>query len=222
MKLHIQHITLLAVLALTHFSFSQYKHDIGLRLSTFEEQELQLDYRFHTKTPYSIVVSAVTGSRGHGNYSQSPIYNDTLFSVAQYGWGLRNYGLNVGVQRRLTGLATDVFYVGANIGTSWQLRDYTRFSGVYSIPDTTGLNGNYFAYPAAQVSSEWENRETEWLVFQLGLTFGMDVQLTKRIVFNAEISCAGMLEHSLTDNFQYFNLRPVASGGIRYRFGVRE
>ena len=222
MKIKIQVLAVITLLILSTSANAQYKHDIGLRMSTFDLQQSQLEYRFHLESPYTIVVSALNGNRGHGTYSQSPLYNDSLFSIAQNGFRKRSYGLNIGVQRKITGLASDVFYVGAHIGGGMLLQDNSLYSAVYAIPDTTGSNGNYLAQGAYQVSSSSIRDESQWISTQLGLSFGMDVPLTKRFSLNAEISIAGFYDRSLTDAFSSFTLMSAASGGIRYRFGKRE
>lgn len=222
MNIHIQQLTLLTTLFLSTISYGQNKHDIGFRVSTLDVQRYQLDYRFHLNSPYSIVVSAFNGSRSHGTSSQGPLYNDSLFSVVQSGFSVRNSGLQLGVQRKTMGMASDVFYVGASLGAAWQQHKSSLFSGVYAISDTTGSNGNFIRHGSEQVSSEMSNFDSKWLSTKVELTFGMDVPLTKRLLLNAEISLSSFYDRSLTDSFSSFTLMPTASGGIRYQFGKQE
>lgn len=222
MNIHIRQLTLLITLFFATFTYGQYKQDIGVRLSTVDIQRYQLDYRFHLNSPYSIVVSAFKGSRGHGTFSRGPLYNDSLFSVVQSGFSASNSGLQLGVQRKITGLVSDVFYVGASLGAGFQQHKSSLFTGIYVISDTTGSNGDFIRHGAEQVSSEMSNSDSNWLSTQVGLTFGMDVPLTKRLLLNAEISLSSFYDRSLTDSFSSFTFIPTASGGIRYQFGMRE
>lgn len=220
---NIKIFTLFLFIFVSSGSFAQYKYDIGLKASSYEMERFQLEQRIHLNSPFSIVVTFATGSRGSGSYLQSSIYNDSLVDISNNFSNATNNTLKVGVQRKLGFLETDVFYVGATLGIGFEQQRDNFFTATYLVDDSSQI------YPSAysqidygnEISSSHIMNSTNAINAQLALSFGMDVPITKRFSINAEVACAALYRKSF--NYQYTGIyfQPSFSGGLRYSFGKR-
>lgn len=201
-------------------SIAQYKYDIGLKVSSYDMERFQLEQRFHLDNPYSIVVTLASGSQGSGDYHQSAAYSDSLFDVTQSYRNDVNNVLKIGVQRKLGFLATDVFYAGATLGFGFEKQRSTLNSATYLIKDSSEIYP-YFPNPNLVVSSSENSFTSNSINVQAGLSFGMDVPITKRFSINAEVTFAAIYEKSFDYSTSYIFLRSSLSGGLRYCFGKR-
>lgn len=224
MKSKISIASFFVFLFVSSASFAQYKYDIGLRASTFELERFQLDARFHFDSPYSLLFSISTGSQGSGNYSQSPVYNDSLINVNQSNFNTQNNTIKFGVQRKLGFLATDVFYAGASVGFGFDQRRSSNNVSVYTVEtDSSGNLQDPSISPWEYQSTAFTESNYRGINAQLSLSFGMDVPISKRFSINAELSFAGIYNRTLDSPtpFSIITLQPSVSGGIRYSFGKR-
>ena len=217
----IKQLSLITFIFVSSGSFAQYKYDIGLRTSSYGMERFQLEQRFHFDSPYSLVVTFVNGSSSDGSYSQTPIYNDSLITVSNFSNHVRNNGLKIGVQRKLGFLATDVFYAGVTLGGGYESGNNRSSSTTYSVGDSV-VDPNPYMYSWNEISSESFNGNNRAINAQLGLSFGMDVPITKRFSINAEIGVMGVFTNSLTYGYSRIDLLSSVSGGVRYQFGKRE
>lgn len=221
MKINVRILTLVLVIFVSSNSFAQYKYDIGIRVSSYEMETFQLEQRFHLDNPYSIVATIATGSRGSYNYSQTPVYSDSLVTASSNHYFARNTALKIGLQRKLGFLATDVFYAGATVGVGLENQMSRYYSETFSVQDTL-LPYPHLPFGYSQgISSSENNTNTRAINASLGLSFGMDVPITKRFSINAEIGLAAMYNQSLDYSFTTINLLGTISGGLRYSFGKR-
>lgn len=204
-------------------SIAQYKYDIGLRASTYDLERFQLDARLHFDSPYSLVFSLANGSRSDGQYTQTPVYNDSLMNINQSFYNTTNNVFKVGVQRKLSFLATDVFYAGATVGFGYDRRRTSNSSSVYIVEtDSMGNLQDPFLAPWDFQSSDYSDYISRAINAQLGLSFGMDVPISKRFSINAEIGLTGIYSRSLDYPTTIINLLGSVSGGLRYSFGKRK
>ncbi len=211
-----------SVLFFAFHSSAQYKWDIGLKTSSFDKERFQLEARYHLESPYTLTAAFISGSRGSGSYQTSHVYNDSLVDVTYNNHISNNYGLKFGVQRKLGFLASDVFYAGATIGFGYEQQRSSLHTSTYSVGDSTGTYPYPYYYQTwNELSSVSNVHLMEAINAQLGLSFGMDVPLTKRFSINAEIGFAGYYSRSLTYQLSIITLQPTVSGGVRYRFGKR-
>lgn len=203
-------------------SFAQYKYDIGLKASTYDLERFQLDARFHFDSPYSLVFSVANGSSFSGNYAQTPIYNDSLISVNQTSYNTTNSVFKIGVQRKLGFLATDVFYAGATVGFGFNRQRGWSDKVEYVVEaDSMGNLQNPMIAPWEYQSSTYSESLYRAINFQLGLSFGMDVPISKRFSINAEIGLSAIYDQSLDYSFKTIYMGGSISGGVRYAFGKR-
>jgi hypothetical protein len=218
-----QRAALLLFIFVSSGSFAQYKYDIGLKVSSHDMERFQLEQRFHFDNPYSLVVTIASGSKGSGNYTESPYYNDSLFDLTSNFHNVNNTVLKVGVQRKLGFLATDVFYVGATIGMGYEQQRTNLRTTTYSIGASMPTNPpNHYMWE--EISSIHEQNRTNAINAQIGASFGMDVPISKRFSINAEVAFSGMYERSIETSYPYtyITLLGSVSGGLRYQFGKRE
>lgn len=215
---NIKRISLIAFIFASSGSFAQYKYDIGLRASSYDMERFQLEQRFHLDSPYSIVVTFASGSRGDGSYSQTPIYNDSLITISHFNYTIQNNALKVGVQRKLSFLAGDVYYAGATLGIGYERGQNRLNSTTYSVGDSV-VDPYPYMYNWDEINSTNVQKSTKAINAQLGLSFGMDVPISKRLSINAELGFSGILTNSLTHDYSTIELLGSVSGGLRYQFG---
>lgn len=219
-----RHLLLFGTVSFFAFhSSAQYKWDIGLKTSSFDLERFQLEARYHLDSPYTLTGTFVTGSNAYGSYHTTQVYNDSLVDINNYTFHSTNYGLKLGVQRKLGFLASDVFYAGATMGFGYEQHRNTSYTATYSVEDPSS-NSLYPSYHQDwnEISSNYNEYRADAVNVQLGLTFGMDVPLTKRFSINAEIGLAGYYSRHLDYQLSVITLQPTVSGGVRYRFGKKE
>lgn len=219
----IQRIALLLFIFVSSGSFAQYKYDIGLKASTSDMERFQLEGRFHLDTPYSITATLVSGSRSNSFYYQTPVYGDSLYDVFQSSSHVRNTAIKLGVQRKLGFLATDFFYVGSTIGFGYEQHDNSTFTSKHSYFEDTLISnpGPYLFGYWNEVESDFNSSRTNSINAQLGLSFGMDVPITKRFSINAELGFSGLMRKNLDYDYTIVMFHGTISGGLRYSFGKR-
>ena len=217
----IKTFSLFLFIFVTSGSFAQYKYDIGLKASTYEMERFQLEQRFHLNSPYSIVVTLATGSRGSGNQGLSSYYNDSIFDLSDSQFSATNNAIKIGVQRKLGFFAANVFYAGATIGMGFEQQTSRYSNATYSVGDSMP-NQNPYLYEWEEINSMNELTNTSSVNGQLALSFGMDVPLSKRFSINAEMSIAGIYVSSKDYSFTTISMIGSFSGGLRYQFGKRE
>lgn len=220
MKSKISIVTFFVFIFVSSFSFAQYKYDIGLKASTYDMERFQLEGRFHLDNPYSLTATLVSGFRWNSSYNQTPFYNDSVFDITQSSFEIRNIGFKLGVQRKLGFLATDVFYAGATIGFGFEEHTSSYFTSTYSVSDSIS-SPNPYMYQWNELASSHLHSRTNAVNAQLGLSFGMDVPITKRFSINAELGFAGVYSKHLDYNYTIITFQGMVSGGLRYSFGKR-
>ncbi|MFK7787527.1 MAG: hypothetical protein AB8B56_20555 [Crocinitomicaceae bacterium] len=222
MKSKISIVSLFVCIFVSSSSFAQYKYDIGLRMSSYDMERFQLDARFHLDSPYSLLFSVVNGSSYSGNYSQTPVFNDSLIQIQNSSYNTTNNLFKFGVQRKLGFLATDVFYAGATVGFGFDRQNSLLSNATYSV-ETDSLGNLQDPYLSAweYQNSDFTESTNRAVSAQLSLSFGMDVPISKRFSINAEIGLTAGYRHSLSYSINYIDLIGSVSGGLRYSFGKR-
>ena len=216
----IQRISLLLFIFVSSSSFAQYKYDIGLRVSSYEMEQFQLEGRFHLNSPYTLVANYSYGSRSSYSSSQTPVYNDSLMDIDSRYFSASNNTVKIGIQRKLRFLATDVFYVGAMLGAGIENRLHSHYEATYTVYDTTNVP-HFLIYHGTESSSNFNKTKTRSINGQLAISFGMDVPITKRFSINAEVSWATIFDKSPNYSTISMGFFPSVSGGLRYSFGKR-
>ncbi|MCJ8290690.1 MAG: hypothetical protein HRT58_13580 [Crocinitomicaceae bacterium] len=215
----IQRIALLLFIFVSSGSFAQYKYDIGLRVSSYELEAFQIEQRFHLDNPYTLTVALATGSRWNSYYSESHVYSDSLVDISSNYSSVRNNALKIGLQRKLGFLATDVFYAGVRMGIGFENHQNRSSSTTLVVHDSLIQYPDHVYGFGEEISSSQNITHQRVVNAQIGLSFGMDVPISKRFSINAELGLAGLY----ANGFSYSTIRLIGSvsGGLRYQFGKR-
>jgi hypothetical protein len=223
MKSTISIVSFFAFIFVSTTSVAQYKYDIGLRASTYDMERFQLEARFHLDNPYSITAALISGSSGSGSSYISPVYGDSLYFVNQSSSHMNNIGLKVGVQRKLGFLASNMFYAGATVGFGYEKHSSSNYTATHAYFEDTLISnpGPYFFWYWDEIESEQTHSRTSAINAQLGLSFGMDVPLSKRFSVNAQLGLTALYQNNLDYNYSIITLQGTVSGGLRYSFGKR-
>ncbi len=220
MKSKIRIISLFTFIFVSSSSFAQYKYDLGLKVSSYEMEQYQFEGRFHLNTPYTITSHISTGTRNRGGYAQVYNYSDSTMSTYSNSLYAKGTTIKLGIQRKLDFLATNVFYAGATIGLGWEAQRRDIREQTYAIQDS--LTVVYPPIGLNEINSLQTSRKYSAKTAQMALSFGMDIPLTQHILINTEIAFSGTFYRSDEFSSTSFTLRPMLSGGVRYRFGKRE
>lgn len=213
-------ILLLFASVFTLTSFSQSKHDIGIKLSSLEREGLQLEYRNHLNSEYSLIVSLNAGQELDGYLFQGETPDSVVTN--QYLSNTRNtfYSGKIGVKRNLSFLPTNFFYAGVLLGIGYE--EFTTENShdlIYfdedgtSIHIPTGLRVTY--------SNSSENTFNSGLFYQLDASIGMDIPISKRFLINCQLNGALFCTKSVNTSSGGFLFSPSFSGGLRYSFGLK-
>ena len=97
-------------------------------------------------------------------------------------------------------------------------RDYSK---TFSVQNTLILSPNLPYRYGEGISSSENFTNSRGINASLGLSFGMDVPITKRLSINAEQALAGIYQQSFNYIMSFIHLQPTISGGLRYSFGKR-
>lgn len=199
-------------------SFSQYKFEVGLKFSSTFEEIIQLEQRFHLKSPYTLTATFAAGTRNisenTGAYSNL-IDSTTVTSSQKHAMNFCT--LKFGVQRSISVafFENDILYVGLTTGFGYQ----QERSSYYHTNYTTHSN-------EPSQSSDYDetfngSSRSEILSFrtQLSPSFGVNLPIKKRLLFTSEIGLTGMLSSYIKDSTTSFRVFPFVSSGLFYRFG---
>lgn len=202
-------------------AFSQHKQDIGLKIGSLENERAQLDYRFHLKSPYALAATYCYGTTSYTNSGVITSYSDstlTTNSEFQEDWF---HTIKVGVQRKFTDFASDVFYAGATLGVGYFKRQNSFYQTTFVMNDSLPQTPVYGVWQNEIVSSSELHQISNIIQTQIALTFGMDVPISKRFLINAEVGLIGNYAKGIDNNASYSEVIVGFSGGVRYQFGVR-
>lgn len=203
-------------------AFGQYKHDLALKIGSLEKERAQLDYRFHLKSPYTIIATYCYGMVAYTNEGLVTSFSDSTFTSISEREQTWFHTIKAGVQRKFTGFASDVFYAGATIGAGYFMQRNSFYESTFAMNDSL---------PQTQVSNFWQNEEissselhqnARIVQTQLALSFGMDVPISKRFTINAEVGLLGNFVDYINSYRNYAEVLVGFSGGVRYQFGKRE
>lgn len=199
-------------------SFAQYNYDFGLKISSFGQNALQIEQRFHLPSSFILTANFTKGGTSQGYGINNGTSGDTIYNVVQNIEQSDFYTGRIGIAKRLTIANNNFFYVGTSVGIGYQeisvvdesLLTYYDENGPMSDFET-GLN----------VTSENSRSSTfqSGAFYQLFMTFGMDIPISKRFSINCEAN--GVLSNRLitNSNDRSTGINLSVSGGLRYSFG---
>ena len=221
MTFKISKLSLLFFIFVSSGSFAQFRFDTGIKVSSLDQERFLLEQRFHLEKPYTLVATYAFGSQASNFYNSEVNILDSTLNTYSSNYYAQTHTLKFGVQREISWLASDVFYLGGNVGFGYRQYQRSIVNSAFALHDSTALNPPHFHgdYEEISTSVDWKN--TDVILAQLGITFGMDVPLTKRLLINVELGLLYNFGSYLGQRSLFSEMVPALSGGLRYQFGKR-
>lgn len=203
-------------------AFAQYKYDVGLKIGSLETERAQLDFRFHLTSPYTIISTYAYNSNTWSDEGVYVSYTDSTYTTNSEFHQYWFHTLKIGVQRKISDFASDVFYTGATVGVGYKKQRNSASESTFFFNDTISPPPPFNYVPGSELSFSELHQYTRTLQAQLALSFGMDVPISKRFLINAEVGLVGNLAKNMAQNGLSAEVTMAFSGGFRYQFGKRE
>lgn len=201
-------------------AFSQYKHDIGLKLSSFERENLQLEYRWHANEKWAFTANLMYGIEGNRYYYENLLPGDTTFESVSNQYLSRNSSISIGAVRKFSFMKHNFYYVGAAIGGGYQVRTFTTYENVYELDPSVPTSPPYFFYYSGDGPIETTKYEDKYSNYSLisRLYFGVNVPIIDRVAVNFE---GGMRNEigGVYNSFVRVDFGFYGTVGLRYNFG---
>jgi hypothetical protein len=217
-------IVIVAIGAFTTKAQSTYfKHDIGIRASSYNMERFRLDYRYHLSEKWTFSVGGYYGDQSHFSWNGAYL-NDSTYESFTHQITLRAYGVTFGAQRKLNFMKHNFYYVGTDIGVGITNRKFT-FSRFVFVPEGDQTSPSPFFPGIGEVlENEFEVSSNNAFNLNNRLFVGADVPIVDRLSFNLEVGMVVNLESANYNGYStnYVDLLAFASGGLRYRFGKTE
>ncbi|MFK7784967.1 MAG: hypothetical protein AB8B56_07620 [Crocinitomicaceae bacterium] len=215
MNTHISRISLLAIgIMISSFSYSQYKYDLGLKISSFDRNALQVEFRTAITPSFSLFTNLNYGGKSDGyGYINDPS-GDTLADQFNSSRRLTSYTGIVGFRKAIHSLPGDFFYAGAALGVGYE--EYVeRDTRLKMYLDENGESIHVPTGETVTVESSTSQLFDYGMFYGLYLNIGMDIPLGKRFSVNCELNA--ITYYSETESG--FGFAPRFSGGLIYSFG---
>lgn len=202
------------------FAQTQFKHDIGVRFSSDDEERLQLQYRWHKSDKWAFGVTASYGQYGNGNYSLQLEDGDTTYIANSYYYDFQHYSLMVDVVRKLSFMKHNFYYVGASIGGGAIQRNYNSYWARYEAAGDA--SSSLFPNVGEEIESERYYDHGGGVSGRARLYVGADVPILDRLTFNLEVGTGLAIARYDSSFSGYSYWSGSVTGGLRYRFGKAE
>lgn len=199
-------------------STAQYRYDVGLKLSSYQLDWVQIDVRYHLKSPHSLLLTYSTGTETTNNRTTTPpIFPDSVFHFSGQFTQKVGHTVKFGLQRELDFLETNFFYGGITLGVGYIRKRGSIESTSYLVDSI--VNYQTYVFPLSSSETLFLTRS---LRTELALSFGVDVPLTKRLLINGELGLSTNLQTSFNGSESAFLYQQVyISGGVRYALGKK-
>ncbi|MCJ8292355.1 MAG: hypothetical protein HRT58_20590 [Crocinitomicaceae bacterium] len=221
MKSLISKISLLTFsLFFSTFCYSQYKHSIGLKTSTFRRNSLQLEQTFTINSNLTIFANFTIGRESYGSRCLGEVPGDTILNEYRFNSNSQFYSGKIGLNKTLSFFPNNYFYIGSALGIGYE-EHHTEDTHWVNYYDE---NGTYFESETglSMTTNYTVNRTFNSGIFlQFYLTLGMNLPLTKRLSFNCEINAIILHSENTGSLVTELSFVPSISGGLRYSFGEK-
>lgn len=192
------------------------KHDLGIRVSSFDQERFQLNYRYHKNEKWTFQVTGQYGSSGNSYYNEKySLQDSTNYEISVSGYSYDHYGLSIGLRRNLSFMKHNYYYVGAGLGGGYTELVYSSFSALYEVEPSSD------SYPVFGdlLESEDERQITKGWHSTARIYTGLDIPILDRLSLNLELgilnNLTGMPESSWMSNTIY----GYVSGGLHFNIG---
>lgn len=213
---------ILCVLTFNSFAQSpEFRHDIGLRLGSFDQEQFQLEYRYHFNEKWSFGARGYFGLYRSLTWDGGYLVKDSIFQSNNIEYQRMTYGISFGAQRRLNFMKHNYYYVGVNLGfgTTQVRNTYNRMVYVIDFDPSSPANA-YSLPPVGDIIEKALTVDNDIsLNLRNHLCVGADVPVLDKLSLNLEIGVISDLQFPDGLYLDQFQMMPYASGGLRYRFG---
>lgn len=216
------------MLSLTYTSFSQtsFKHDIGLKLSTYQPESFQLQYRYHLNEKWAFSASAHFGIRStYNDYGAYVSSDSSTYELRSTEFRFHTYGIDFGAIRKLNFMKHNYYYVGGNAGVGAITRVRHNSRTLYEPNTDSGFSNSFFPlHPLIGeiLESEYNVAISNAMNVKARLFTGLDVPIVDRLIFNFELGLLFDMQFSGVDQFAILQIPGYLTGGLRYNFGKIE
>lgn len=233
-------ITVAGILLFTNnvgFSQTNYKHDIGIMLSTFDYNRIGIDYRVSLGEKWKLRTGFIYGNRYSDYFYGGEIIavTDSLVTERTNYFNSEIFTVKLGTERALGNslfsLTTDFLFAYQNTHSSYR-NQYTKL-------DSTGYWSNlgYQDYESYfGIGDTTRSRITRhYFVPSIALGIMMNVPIRERFIFSLGVSATIGTSFYLgssneIDPYNEFqtpsgwtiDLNSIVSAGFRYRFGGKD
>lgn len=222
MKKYLTFLLLLCALN-SNAQTTNFRHDIGIKLSTNQPERFQLQYRFHASEKWAYSANAYFGIRNSYYSNGDYIIQDSIYEINSLQLQYHSYGIDFGAIRKLSFMKHNFYYVGGSfgVGATTRSQHYSRMTYETSSGSPAPPYG---VYPLLEnlIDSEHNTIIGNSMNVNTRLFIGADVPIVDRLTFNFELGIAGSLEVNTQDQFAIIEIPGYLTGGLRYRFGKTE
>ena len=239
MKILISSLLVTGLLGTTvSYSQENYKHDIGITLTSFNNQRIGIDYRLNLNEHWKFRTGAFYGASYSNFFSTGKIASvtDSLITHRKYQGGSNSGTLRIGAERDL---GESLFSLSADLIIGYN-NSYSGYYNNYSELDTNGIWISTTRIPSIDpnqpLGDSTRSQNTKHYLVP-GLAIGANFNIPIKTRFELSISANGLLTSpvflkatNITDPYNELSAVPVStinfnstiSATLRYKFGLKE
>lgn len=206
----------------TYAQTSSFKHDIGLKFSSYQPEKFQLQYRYHANEKWAFGVNGRFGTRATYYSNGDYLIQDSIYELFSTEYRVNSFGIDFNAIRKLSFMKHNFYYVGGSLGVGSTVRRTRDTRTVYE-PMEMSPGQQWYGPPFIGEVIESETYVTlrNSMNFNSRLFVGLDVPIVDRLSFNFELGISLDAEVGNTDQFNYVSLSVpgYVAGGLRFNFG---
>ena len=184
--------TTLTLMLMYQFSmFSQTTSDIGIFISTVNENKLKIEYRKPLNEKYNLKLGIGYGTNYSSIFSGSgDIYNatDSLIITHSKNYSESKFGLQIGLDRQIK---SSPFFVGLDFIMSYKKSTYMLTERNYELNENGDWTYEYYNHSmnndfggGYSIDSIYGHTNVHYIIPALQLSIGVDLPLNERFLVN--------------------------------------
>jgi hypothetical protein len=232
MKKVVAQIALITLaLSFSFFSFGQRTSDIGIGLSTDQQQRFIFEYRKPIKEKWRLTLGAVYGHYNYRSGGRIVAFSDSLAELQSSSSTVHKGSLRIGVDRQF---GNSIFSIGTDLLLNYKSR-YNYYHSLEYTQDTSGISLPYI-YGGYSPEGGFTAYRIHYLGAGLQITGKMDLPINDKFSLNLFVGPAISLNSSFkidnimdpNNELEYLNDMPristldldlVAGIGLKYAVG---
>lgn len=220
-------------------SFTQVesKHDIGITLTTYDNQRVGIDYRLRLNEHWKFRTGAYYGANYSNFFSTGKITSvtDSLITHRKYQSGSNSGTLKIGAERKF---GESLFSVSADLIVGYR-NSYSGYYNNYSELNSSGVWQSQTSIPAFDMNQplgdSTRSQVTRHYIIP-GLSIGANLNIPIKNRFILSLNASGLMTVPIflkstnihdpygelsNSNVTTFNFNSVISATLRYKFGLK-